>query len=174
MRTFILKTAMAAGLLCAVSWAHAQSTTFNVTGSITMGTCTIVVNNGANVDVGSFNAAVFTGSYTSGFVDFNVAVSNCSPGITSVTLRPTGTADANNAIYWNSRLPGAPFELRDGVAPNANLPPSGATTIVIASPSMSATPTNRALQAQFHQTAALVPTSIGAGSATVTLGVSYN
>lgn len=176
MRTFALKIAIATGSLCVASLAQAQTTTFNITGTITMGTCTIAVNNGANVDVGSFNASVFTGSYTSGYRNFNVAVSNCAPGITRVTLRPTGTADqtaGGNAAYWDSRLPGAPFELRDQSV-NANLPPSGATSIVINNPSSNGTPTNRVLQAQFHQTAALVPTSIGAGSATVTLGITYN
>jgi type 1 fimbria pilin len=174
MHAFALKMAIVTGLICAASFAQAQTTTFNITGTITMGTCTIAVNNGANVDVGTFNAAVFTGSYVSGFKNFNVAVSNCAPGITRVTLKPTGAADTSNAIYWSSRLPGAPFELRDGAAPNANLPPNGATSIVINNPSSNGTPTNRVLQAQFHQTAALVPTSIGAGSATVTLGVTYN
>lgn len=173
MRTFALNIAIATGLLCAASFAQAQTTTFNITGTITMGTCTVAVNGGANVNVGSFNASLFTGSYASGFTDFNVAVSNCAPGITKVTLKPTGTADTTSAIYWSSKLPGAPFELHDKAA-NVNLPPSGATTIVINNPSTNGTPTNYALQAQFHQTAALVPTSIGAGSATVTLGIAYN
>ncbi|BDU18634.1 hypothetical protein [Dyella sp. GSA-30] len=174
MRTLTLKLAVALGLLCAAPFAQAQSTVFNITGTITMGTCAIAVNNGANVNVGSFNAALFTGSYTSGFVNFAVAVSNCAPGITKITLKPTGSADSNNSIYWSSRLPGAPFELRDAVTPFANLPPSGATSIVINNPSSNGTPTIRVLQAQFHQTADLVATSIGAGSATVTLGVAYN
>jgi type 1 fimbria pilin len=176
MRSFVLKIAIATGALCIAPFAQAQTTTFNITGTITMGTCTIAVNSGANVDVGSFNASVFTGSYTSGYKNFNVAVSNCAPGITKITLKPTGTADqtpGGNVAYWNSRLPGAPFELNDQT-PNANLPPSGATSIVINNPSTNATPTNRILRAQFHQTAALVPGSIGAGSATVTLAVTYN
>lgn len=169
MRTFVLKTAIAAGLLCIASFAQAQ-TTFNITGTITMGTCQIAV---ANTDVGTFNASLFTGSYQSGFKPITVAVSNCAPGITKVTLKPTGTADANNANYWSSKLPGAPFELRDPGGAGI-LPPSGLNNIVINSPSMTGAPTNYTLQAQFHQTAVLQSGSIGGGSATVTLAATYN
>jgi type 1 fimbria pilin len=171
MRTLALKLAVAAGLVCVASAAQAQ-TTFNITGTITAGTCTIAVNTGNPLNVGTFNANLFTGTYQSGFVTpVNISYSNCAAGMQSITFKFTGTADkttGGNANYWDSGLPGAPFELRDTSATGTVLIPSGANTIVINNPGTSGT---RPITAQFHQTGALTKT--GAGSATVTLGVTY-
>ncbi|GGA09170.1 fimbrial protein [Dyella caseinilytica] len=171
MRTFTLKLAIATGLLCVASFAQAQ-TTFNITGNITAGTCTIAVNSGNPLNVGTFNANLFTGSYQSGFVaPINISYSNCAAGMQSITFKFTGTADkttGGNANFWDSGLPGAPFELRDTNASGAVLPPSGATPIQINNPGTSGT---HPITAQFHQTGALSKT--GAGTATVTLGVTY-
>jgi type 1 fimbria pilin len=171
MRTFTLKLAIATGLLCVASFAQAQ-TTFNITGTITPGTCSISVNSGNPINVGTFNAASFTGTYQSGFITpVNIAYSGCSQGMQSITFKFTGTADkttGGNVSYWDSGLPGAPFELRDTSSTGAVLLPSGANTIVITNPGTSGT---RPLTAQFHQTGSLTKT--GAGSATVTLGVTY-
>lgn len=170
MRTLAFKLAVAAGLVFIASAAQAQ-TTFNVTGTITAGTCTIAVNNGTPVNVGTFNANLFTGSYQSGFIpNFNLTYSACAQGIQTLTLKLTGTADkttGGNANYWDSTLPGAPFELKDAKA-NVSLPPSGATLINIANPGTSGT---YPLTAQFHQTGTL--TKVGVGTTTVTVTASY-
>ena len=171
MRTFALKLAIATGLLCTASFVQAQ-TTFNITGTITTGTCTIAVNSGTPVNVGTFNSNSFTGSFQSGFIpNFNLAYSACAQGIQTLTLKLTGTADkttGGNANYYDSGLPGAPFELKDAKA-NADLPPSGATLITISNPGTSGT---YPLTAQFHQTGTLTKT--GVGTATVTVNATYN
>jgi type 1 fimbria pilin len=170
MRTFAFKFAIATGLLCAASFAQAQ-TTFNVTGTITVGTCTIAVNGGTPVNVGTFNSSLFTGSYQSGFIpNFNLTYTACAAGIQTLTLKLTGTADkttGGNATYWDSTLPGAPFELKDA-SKNVDLPPSGATLITIANPGTSG---SYPLTAQFHQTGTLTKT--GVGTTTVTVTASY-
>jgi type 1 fimbria pilin len=169
MRKLITKLAIAAGLLCIASFAQAQ-TTFNITGTITPGTCTIAVNSGNPVNVGSFNASLFTGSYQSGYLSFNLSYSGCSEGMQSITFKFTGTADkttGGDTNYWDSTLTGAPFELQDANK-KVDLPPSGATTVVITNPGTSGT---YPLQAQFHQTGTLTKT--GVGTATVTMTVTY-
>lgn len=169
MRTFVIKLGMASGLFCLASLAQAQ-TTFNVTGTITAGTCTIGANNGSSVNVGSFNSSLFTGSYQSGFVNFNLSYSNCGVGIKTLTLKLTGTPDkttGGNVSYWDNTLPGAPFELKDTKA-NVTLLPTGSTLINIANPATNGT---YQLAAQFHQTGTLTKT--GTGTATVTVNASY-
>jgi type 1 fimbria pilin len=171
MRIFASKLAIAMGLLCIASFVQAQ-TTFNITGTITVGTCTIAVNSGSPVNVGTFNSNSFTGSFQSGFIpNFNLSYSACAEGIETLTLKLTGTADkttGGNVNYWDSGLPGAPFELKDAKA-NVDLPPSGATLITIANPGISGT---YPLTAQFHQTGTLTKTGIG--TATVTVNATYN
>jgi type 1 fimbria pilin len=171
MRIFASKLAIAMGLLCIASFVQAQ-TTFNITGTITVGTCTIAVNSGSPVNVGTFNSNSFTGSFQSGFIpNFNLSYSACAEGIENLTLKLTGTADkttGGNVNYWDSGLPGAPFELKDARA-NVDLPPSGATLITIANPGASGT---YPLTAQFHQTGTLTKTGIG--TTTVTVNATYN
>jgi type 1 fimbria pilin len=171
MRKLTTKLAIAAGLLCIASFAQAQ-TTFNITGTITPGTCTIAVNGGNPINVGNFNAASFTGTYQSGFVTpVNISYSGCSQGMQSITFKFTGTADkttGGNTNYWDSGLPGAPFELRDTSSTGTVLTPSGSSTIVVNSPGTSGT---HPITAQFHQTGTLTKT--GAGTATVTMTVTY-
>lgn len=170
MRNMATKLALATGLLCVASFAQAQ-TTFKIVGTITAGTCTVAVNGGANVNVGTFPSNLFTGSFQSGFIpNFYLNYSNCGAGIKSLTFTLTGTADktvGGNTAYWDSTLNGAPFELKD-VTRAVNLPPSGAAPIVISNPGTSGT---YPLTAQFHQTGALA--AIGTGSATVAVNTTY-
>jgi type 1 fimbria pilin len=171
MHKFSLQCFAMAGLLCVTSFAQAQSFNFNITGTITMGTCTISANNGKPVDVGTFNSNLFTGAFQSGFIpNFTIDYTNCGAGIKTLQLKLTGTADkttGGNVNYWDSTLPGAPFELKDAQA-NVTLPPTGATIITINNPGTSG---SYPLTAQFHQTGALITT--GTGSTTVTVNATY-
>jgi type 1 fimbria pilin len=142
---------------------HAQTLTFNLTGTILPGTCRWSV---ADVDLGTYNATLFTGSYTTNWVDVPVSSSGCDPLVTTVHMRVTGNADVANAALFRG-IAGIGIELQ--VKPNgAAIVPAG-TTVNWNAASGGA---SYLYQARFRQSAATVAS--GTVRSPVTMNITYN
>lgn len=151
------------GLLCAAAGAQAQdSQTFTASGEILPGVCKIVF---PDVDLGSHQASLFTGSYGTPYVDFNGTVSDCDPLVLRVAMTFVGNADPDNAALFQG-VPGVGIELVRAVG-GTNIPiaPGGSTQFVTAAGVYP-------FRARFLQSAA----SVSAGRVTrpVTVTLSYN
>lgn len=151
------------GLLCATAGAQAQdSQTFTASGEILPGVCKITF---PDVDLGSHQASLFTGSYGTPYVDFNGTVSDCDPLVLRVTMTFVGNADPDNAGLFQG-VPGVGIEL--GV-------PFGSSSVPIRPGGSVQFPTAAGVypfRARFLQSAA----SVSAGRVTrpVTVTLTYN
>jgi type 1 fimbria pilin len=164
MKLLPLKALIVMGLLVGTVAAHAQSVTFNLTGTINPGVCVFTA---ADVDLGTFPATDFTAVGTAKtFVDVEVKSSRCDPLVTSIHMRVSGTADAaSNALFRG--VTGIGIELQKK---------SPATAVVPAGTTVDFTPVAGAgsymFQARFKQSAATVAS--GTVKAPVTIAFTYN
>lgn len=154
-------------LLCAGS-AAAADLTVRFTGRFQPGTCAFAVT---DADLGSYQAASFTGSTSTGWRRVTITRSGCTADITVVHLRANGTASADNAQYFAARtaagaLTGIAIEL--GNLSNQRMVPNTAAFDWAAS----AGTANYQLQARFVQTRASV--SAGQIRVPITLQFTYN
>jgi type 1 fimbria pilin len=142
---------------------QAQTLSFNLTGTILPGTCRWSVN---NVDLGTYNATLFTGSYTTSFVDVPVVSSGCDPLVTQVHMRVTGNPDAANPALFRG-LAGIGIELQTKTTATPVIPAGTVVdwTAVTGGASY-------LFQARFRQSAPTVAS--GLVSSPVTLNITYN
>ena len=158
-----IRIIIALGLMLCLSAVQAQTVNFNLTGTITPGVCRFAV---ADRDLGTYASTLFTGSYTTPFVDVPVTSQGCDPLVTLVHMRVTGTADAVNANLFRG-VTGIGIELRRK---------SPATAVVPAGTTVDFTPVASGgtylFEARFRQSAATV--AAGTVSAPVTINITYN
>ncbi|MFC4761900.1 fimbrial protein [Dyella koreensis] len=122
---FPLKWLALGGALALLSAnAAAADLTVRFTGRFLASTCAFSI---ADVDLGSYSATTFTGSTTTPSRNIVVRASSCTPDITTVHMRFTGTADATVTSYFAARsvtgnVTGVGIELMNGssqrVTPN--------------------------------------------------------
>lgn len=143
--------------------AQAQTLNFNLTGTILPGVCRFTV---ADVNLGTYTATQFTGSFATPFVDVPVTSAGCDPLVATVHMRVTGTPDVANASLFRG-LAGVGVELQVKL-PNAPVVPAGTTVTFppVASGSV------YMFQARFRQSAPNV--AAGRVSSPITLTVTYN
>jgi type 1 fimbria pilin len=164
MKLISFKALLVVGLLVCVASTHAQSVTFNLTGTINPGVCVFAAN---NVDLGTWNATDFTAvGTTKPFYDVTVTSSRCDPLVTSIHMRVSGTADAASAALFRG-VTGIGIELQQKTP---------ATAVVPAGTTVNFTPVAGAgtylFQARFKQSAATVGS--GTVSSPVTIAFTYN
>lgn len=163
MKSIMLKSLVAFGLIAGAASAQAQSVTFNLTGTITPGVCVFSAN---DVDLGTYSATLFTGSYTTNFVDVPITSTRCDPLVTSIHMRVTGTADTANAALFRG-VTGIGVELRQKTT-NAAIVPAGSTVNFNAV----AGAATYFLEARFRQSAPTV--AAGTVRSPVTIQFTYN
>lgn len=102
--------------------AAAQDLTVRFTGRFQPGTCSFSV---PNVDLGTYQGSIFTGSTTTPWRRVTVTSSNCTTDITTIHMSFSGVADGNNSNYFairNTTASGVAIELVNGssqrVVPN--------------------------------------------------------
>lgn len=162
MRRLCLKL-MAFALLWSCAFAlHAQTLTFNLTGTILPGTCRWSVS---DVDLGTYNATAFTGSYTTSWVDVPVQSSGCDPLVTRVLMKVTGNADVANVALFRG-IAGIGIELQTKSAGTAIVP--AGTTVNWNAITGGA---SYMFQARFKQSAATVAS--GTVRSPVTINITY-
>ncbi|MEG0186615.1 MAG: fimbrial protein [Stenotrophomonas sp.] len=112
-------------LSLAVAPAYAQDTQpFTVSGEILPGACRVAF---PDVDLGSHQANLFTGSYGTAYIDFSGTVSDCDPLVRRVTMAFDGSADTDNGALFQG-VPGVGVELVRVVGSlNVPLPPGSST-----------------------------------------------
>lgn len=142
---------------------HAQTLTFNLTGTILPGTCRFTVS---DVDLGNFNATLFTGSYTTNWVDVPVASSGCDPLVTSIHMRVTGNADATDAALFRG-VAGIGIELQTKASGRPIVP---AGTTINWTPAAGSV--RYLYQARFKQSETTVVS--GTVRSPITINVTYN
>lgn len=92
----LITLAVIGGLIS--SNAFADPVTINITGKVTAAACTIDNSGTYNVVMPDVTAATLsTGNTFGGWKEFDVTLSNCPAGTTSVTAKFSGTADGNDA-----------------------------------------------------------------------------
>ena len=151
------------GLLLFMSATQAQSPlTFNLTGTITPGVCRFTV---PDVDLGTYSATLFTGSYATAPVNVPVTIQQCDPLVTAVHMTASGVADATDSTLFKG-VDGIGIELRSALG---NLiRPAGAV--------VNFTPVagggTYTFKAKFKQSAA----TVAAGTVTrpITINITYN
>lgn len=80
---------------------HAQSVTFNVTGTIEPGTCEWVVgDNDKDISLDPIDISAFPASGGVNFKPFRLSLQNCTPDLSSVTFVFSGTSDANDPLRF--------------------------------------------------------------------------
>ncbi len=85
------------------SAAFADQVTVNITGRVTAAACTVDNSGVYNVIMPDVTAAVLNPANSSGtWKTFDVTLSNCPAGTTSVTAKFTGTADTNDSNKYAS------------------------------------------------------------------------
>lgn len=91
-----------------------QDLTVRFTGRFQPGTCNFSV---PNVDLGSYQAATFTGNSMTPWRRITITSSNCSTDITTIHMQFSGVADSNNSNYFavrNTTASGVAIELING------------------------------------------------------------
>ncbi|MBK5143073.1 type 1 fimbrial protein [Budviciaceae bacterium BWR-B9] len=103
----LITLAVVAGLIGSNAFA-ADQVTINITGKVTAAACTIDNSGTYNVIMPDVTAATLSTANTYGeATTFNVTLSNCPPGTTSVTAKFSGTPDSLDATkYANTTGPG--------------------------------------------------------------------
>lgn len=147
---------------------HAADLSLRFTGRFQPGTCAFAVT---GADLGSYQAASFTGSTSTGWKPVRITRSGCTSDITVVHFRANGVVSAENSQYFAARtaggaLSGIAIELSNlssqRLVPNStSLDWAGGTGTAIYD-----------LQARFVQTRASV--SAGQVSTPITLQFTYN
>lgn len=149
-------------LLCAAT-VHAQdSQAFTMSGEILPGVCKVAF---PDVDLGSHQASLFTGSYATAYVDFSGTVSDCDAQVLRVAMTFNGAADSSNASLFQG-VPGVGIELVRVVgAVNVPIQPGARTQYTTAAGVYP-------FRARFRQSAA----TVGAGRVTrpITVSLTYN
>ncbi|MFC4761899.1 fimbrial protein [Dyella koreensis] len=163
MKTAILPSVLAVGLLACAASVQAQSVTFNVTGTITPGVCVFTAN---DVDLGTYSATTFTGSTTTGWVDVPIRSTRCDPLVTVVHMRVTGTADAADAALFRG-VSGIGVELQQKIS-GTPIVPAGTTVNFTTVPGAA----SYMLQGRFKQSAPTV--AAGTVRSPVTIQFTYN
>lgn len=163
MKKTLVTSMLAVALLAGASASHAQSLNFNLTGTILPGTCSFTAN---DVDLGTYLATLFTGSYVTPFVDVPITSTNCAALVTTIHMAVSGTADTANAAYFRG-IAGVGIELQQKTGSKAIVP--AGTTVDFAPVRPTGT---YLLQARFHQSAATVAS--GTVRSPVTVNFTYN
>lgn len=93
-------TGLLIACLALVAPAHSTDLTINFTGTWRNGTCSFAVS---DIDLGTYQATAFTGSYNTPWRQFNITRSNCTSDIRTINMSFTGTADSSDAHYYAVR-----------------------------------------------------------------------
>lgn len=150
-------------LAFAAGSARAQdSQPFTVSGEILPGACRISF---PDVDLGSHQAKLFTGSYGTPYIDFSGTVSDCDPLVLRVAMSFDGAADVDNATLFLG-TPGVGVEVvRVAGSLNVPLPPGSKTQYATAQGTYP-------FRARLLQSAATV--SAGRIQRPITVSLTYN
>jgi type 1 fimbria pilin len=112
-------------LAMAPSMSRAADLTINFNGSFKRGTCAFSVK---DVDLGTYQAASFTGSTATPWTQIVVQASSCTSDISTIHMQLSATADSTNPQYFAVRnvsgnVTGVGIQMMDRagqpVAPNA-------------------------------------------------------
>jgi len=153
---------LAALLLCAASVQAQDSQAFTMSGEILPGVCKVSF---PDVNLGSHQSSLFTGSYGTAYVDFNGTVTDCGPLVRRVAMTFTGVADSNDSGLFLG-VSGVGIELVRVVGTlNVPIAPGGTTQFV--------TPAGvYPFRARFLQSAATV--AAGRVTRPITVSLTYN
>ncbi|WP_250627108.1 fimbrial protein [Pinirhizobacter soli] len=157
-----IRIVISLGLLFCIPAIQAQTLNFNLTGTITPGVCQFTV---ADVDLGTYSAALFTGSYSTTAVDVPVTIQRCDPLVTAVRMDVSGEADAADSNLFKG-VAGIGIDLRSAL--NGVIRPAG--TRVNYNPNTGGG--TYTFKAKFKQSAATV--AAGTVKAPITITVTYN
>ncbi|WP_267225495.1 fimbrial protein [Dyella silvae] len=153
--------------------AHAQSTTFNVSGTISPSTCQWSVASDADrtVALDPIQASALPASGATGFKAFSLTLDQCDPGLSTATFSFSGTPDSRDPLrYKNSgTASGVAVELQstDGLTIGANGANSTRTTAI------SAGTTSLPLRAAYWRVSG-ASVSAGTVKSVATVSISYN
>lgn len=163
-----LTLASVLALLSANTWA--ADLTLRFTGKFVTSTCAFSI---ADVNLGTYAAAKFTGSYSSPPTTVAIKASNCTPDISIVHMKFLGTTDPKNsnlfkAVSTSGNVTGVGIQIQDGRAPpNVAIP----NTAVIDWP-ISTVGLTFNVYAFFQQTAS--PVTPGVVKTPITVQFTYN
>jgi type 1 fimbria pilin len=153
--------------------AHAQSTTFHLSGTITPGTCQWSVASDADrtVALDPIQASALPASGATGFKTFSLTLNQCSPGLTSAEFAFSGTPDPRDPLRYQSSgtATGVAIELQsaDGATIGANGTNNTRTTPITADQ------TSLNLRAAYWRLSG-VAVSGGTVKSVATVTISYN
>lgn len=153
--------------------AHAQSTTFNVSGTISPSTCQWSVAADADriVALDPIQASALPASGATGFKAFSLTLDQCDPGLSSATFSFNGNPDPHDPLrYQNSgTASGVAIELQsaDGATIGANGTNSERTRTI------NAGQTSLPLRAAYWRVSG-ASLSSGTVASVATVSISYN
>ncbi|MET3654723.1 fimbrial protein [Dyella japonica] len=158
---------MAVLLAGSMASGRASDLTIRFTGQFVTSTCAVSI---PDIDLGTYPAAAFTGSYQTYWVWSTVAAPNCTPDITTIHMKFTGTPDSTNnqlfkvvPVAGQGNIAGVAIELSTGTA---RITPNGTIDWQLGVGS-----TSYPISARFSQTSAVTP---GVTKTPITVQFTYN